>query len=312
MTSTKPQGIQVGWIGVGEMGYGMGKNLNSYLVSQGSRLNVWNRTTSKTDCLKQDGAYIATSIEDLVSKSNIIFTSLSNDAAVESIYKELLKHADTIQDPIIFVETSTIHPHLTAKNAELLSAYPQHTYLQCPVFGRPDRALAGQLVWVTSGNAEAIEKVRPYIGSMAKGTIDLHTPDVTKGSSFKLLGNFFVAGSMELLAEGLVLAEKVNIEQKAVFELINGLFGSPVWIGYSQKIAGGHTSKVGGYPIDLGLKDVGHMRTLAAEHGASLPTADITYKHFETMQAEGKGDQDWTSLIEVIREGPASQNKQDH
>ncbi|KAG0277192.1 hypothetical protein BGZ97_009946, partial [Linnemannia gamsii] len=234
--------------------------------------------------------------------TNIVFTSLSNDAAVESVYKQLYAHASTTQEPIIFIETSTIHPSVAAKNQELLSAYPQHTYLQCPVFGRPDRALAGQLVWVTSGDNNALSEVQPLIASMAKGTIDLHTPDVQKASSFKLLGNFFVAGSIELLAEGFALAEKVSLPQSSVLELINGLFGSPVWIGYSQKIVEGKRSKVGGYPVELGLKDVGHMRSLAEEHGASLPTADVAYGHLERMRYQGKGDQDWTTLIEVIRE----------
>ncbi|KAF9906385.1 hypothetical protein EC991_000715 [Linnemannia zychae] len=304
-----PQDFKVGFIGIGEMGFGMAKNLNSYLISQGSRLTIWTRTPGpKTDLLQQDGAHLAVSIADLTASSNVIFTSLSNDAAVEDVYKQLLEHAGTTQDPIVFIETSTIHPSVTAKNVDLFAKYPQHTYLQCPVFGRPDRALAGQLVWVTSGSSLALDHIKPLIGSMSKGTIDLHTLDVTKASSFKLLGNFFVAGSIELLAEGLALAEKIDIPQDSVLNLISGLFGSPVWIGYSQKIASGVTTKEGGYPVDLGLKDVGHMRSLAKEHGASLPTADVAFRHLESMRAKGKGDQDWTSLIEVIREGPSSTN----
>ncbi|KAF9921979.1 hypothetical protein FBU30_007936 [Linnemannia zychae] len=204
-----------------------GKEPHAYLLSQGTRLNVWNRSVSKTDALRNEGAHIVASIQELAASSNIIFTSLSNDAAVESVYEQLIQHAATTQEPIIFVKTSTIHPSVATKNVELLSAYSQHAYLQCPVFGRPERALTGQLVWVTSGNSTALEKVKPYIGSMAKGTIDLNTTDVSKASSFKLLGNFFVADSIELLAEGLALAEKVDLLQKTVLELIHGLFGSP-------------------------------------------------------------------------------------
>ncbi|KAK5808055.1 NAD binding domain of 6-phosphogluconate dehydrogenase-domain-containing protein [Linnemannia elongata] len=306
MTNT-PQPLKVGWIGIGEMGYGMAKNLHAYLASQGSHLTVWNRSLRKTDALKDQGAHIATTIQELVSTSNVIFTSLSTDAAVEDVYDQLAQLASRVQEQIIFIETSTIHPSVAAKNQELLSPYPQqHAYLQCPVFGRPDRALAGQLVFVTSGPAAALSRIHPLIASMSRSTIDLHTADVTKASSFKLLGNFFVAGSIELLAEGLALGEKLSLPQSSVLHLINGLFGSPVWIGYSQKIVEGKKSKEGGYPVELGLKDVGHMRRLAEEHGASLPTADVAYGHLERMKSQGKGDQDWTTLIEVIREGPSS------
>ncbi|KAF8925184.1 hypothetical protein BGZ47_003446 [Haplosporangium gracile] len=123
----------------------MVKNFHSYLASHGSHLTIWNRSPEKTSSLQNEGAQIASSIQDLASNSTIIFTSLSNDAAVEAVYKQLIARASTTQESIIFVETSTIHPSIAAKNLELLSTYPQHTYLQCPVFGRPDRTLAGQL-----------------------------------------------------------------------------------------------------------------------------------------------------------------------
>ncbi|KAF9906387.1 hypothetical protein EC991_000717 [Linnemannia zychae] len=303
------QDIRIGWIGLGEMGYGMAKNLNAYLVSQGSHLTVWNRSPGKTDAIQQQGAHVASSVEDITSTSNIIFTSLANDAAVENVYEQLLQVASKSQEQIIFIDTSTIHPTTATKISQLVSAYPQHRYLQCPVFGRPDRAYAAKLIWVASGDAAAIEKLQPYFASMSQKTIDLKTLDVSKASSFKLLGNFFVVGTVELLAEGFALAEKIDIEKSAVLGFIESFFPTPSWIGYSQKIASGSTEKAGGFPVELGLKDVGHMRKLAADHGATLPTADVAYKNLEKLKAQGKGDQDWSSIFEVLREGPSSQEQ---
>ncbi|KAF8937783.1 hypothetical protein BGZ47_008861 [Haplosporangium gracile] len=302
------QDIRIGWIGLGEMGYGMAKNLHSYLASHGSHLTVWNRSPGKTDAIKEQGARVATSIEDLASTSSVIFTSLANDAAVENVYEQLVQLASEVEEQIIFVETSTIHPTTATKISQLVAAYPQHRYLQCPVFGRPDRAHAGQLVWVASGDAATIEKLQPYFGSMSKNTIDLKTTDVSKASSFKLLGNFFVVGTIELLAEGFALAEKVDIDKSAMLHFIESFFPTPSWIGYSQKIASGSTEKAGGFPVTLGLKDVGHMKKLAADHGATLPTADIAYRHLERMKAQGKGDQDWSSIIEVNRTAKKAEN----
>ncbi|KAK3836195.1 MAG: NAD binding domain of 6-phosphogluconate dehydrogenase-domain-containing protein [Linnemannia gamsii] len=299
--------IRIGWIGLGEMGYGMAKNLHNYLASHGSRLTVWNRSPEKTDAIYEQGAAVASSIGSLASTCNVIFTSLSNDAAVENVYEQLLQVAGKNQEQTIFVDTSTIHPTTATKICQLVSAYPQHRYLQCPVFGRPDRAHAGQLVWVASGDAAAIGKLQPYFASMSKNTIDLKTTDVAKASSFKLLGNFFVVGSVELLAEGFALAEKIDIDKNAVLGFIETFFPTPSWIGYSQKMATGSTDKAGGFPVELGLKDVGHMRKLAADHGATLPTADLAYGHLEKLKAQGKGDQDWSSIVDILREGPSSQ-----
>ncbi|KAG0286020.1 hypothetical protein BGZ96_009807 [Linnemannia gamsii] len=303
------QDIRIGWIGLGEMGYGMAKNLHAYLAAHGSHLTVWNRSPGKTDAIKEQGAHVANSIENLASTSNVIFTSLANDAAVENVYGQLVQLASKVQEQIIFVDTSTIHPSTATKVSQLVSAYPQHRYLQCPVFGRPDRAHAGQLIWVASGDAATIEKLQPYFGSMSMNTIDLKTTDVSKASSFKLMGNFFVVGTIELLSEGFALAEKVDIDKNAMLQFVETFFPTPSWIGYSQKIASGSADKAGGFSVDLGLKDVGHMRKMAADHGAALPTADVAYRHLERLKAQGKGDQDWSSIVEVLREGPDAEKK---
>ncbi|KAI1318505.1 hypothetical protein EDD11_006387 [Mortierella claussenii] len=304
------QDIRIGWIGLGEMGLGMALNLQKYLSSQtpSSQLTVWNRSPGKTDQVESIGAHVAPSIEDLVAKNNVIFTSLSNDTAVEAVYKQLFELTSKIQEPLIFIECSTIHPTVATKNAEHLKKQsPQHVYLQCPVFGRPPAAHAAQLIWVASGDEKAIQTLNPYFASMSKRTINLKTNDVGLASSFKLIGNFFVVGTIELLAEGLSLAEKVNVDQKAVLSLIESLFPSTVWMGYSQKMAEGSTTKEGGFSAELGMKDVGHMRQLAADHGAALPTADLAYKHLQELKDQGKGQQDWSSMIDVLREKPSAQ-----
>ncbi|KAF9317552.1 hypothetical protein BG003_000635 [Podila horticola] len=293
---------RIGWIGLGEMGYRMAGNLQRYLASRSLSMTVWNRTPAKSAKMHQKhGVRVAKSLEDLVAQSNIIFTSLSNDAVVEEIYETLIYLAGLVDHSIIFVETSTIYPALATKLKERLAVTPQHTYLQCPVFGRPPVAKAAKLVWVTSGDEKAIKKMCLYFTTMSKSIIHLKTTNVASACSFKLIGNFFVVGSMELLAEGLTLAEKADVSQESVLKFVEAFFPAPSWIEYSQKMVKGATSKENGFSVDLGLKDVGHMRQLAAETGASLPTADLAYNHLQTVKESGKGDQDWSSMISSLR-----------
>ncbi|KAG0083317.1 hypothetical protein BGZ93_009099 [Podila epicladia] len=294
---------RIGWIGLGEMGYRMAGNLQRYLVSRSLSMTVWNRTPAKSAKMNQKhGVRVAKSLEDLVAQSNIIFTSLSNDAAVEEIYETLIYFAGLVDHSIIFVETSTIYPGLATKLKERLAVTPQHTYLQCPVFGRPPVAKAAKLVWVTSGDEKAIKKMCLYFTTMSKSIIHLKTTNVASACSFKLIGNFFVVGSMELLAEGLTLAEKADVSQESVLKFVEAFFPAPSWIEYSQKmVKGGAATKENGFSVDLGLKDVGHMRQLAAETGASLPTADLAYNHLQAVKESGKGDQDWSSMISALR-----------
>ncbi|KAF9094877.1 hypothetical protein BGX29_001312 [Mortierella sp. GBA35] len=307
---------RIGWIGLGEMGYNMAKNLQGYLSSRSLTMNVWNRSPAKSAKMHHHGARVAKSIEDLVAQSNIIFTSLANDTAVEEIYEILIDLAGQVDHSIIFVETSTIYPTLATKLKERLAVTPQHTYLQCPIFGRPSVAKAAKLIWVTSGDEKAIKKLCLYFTTMSKSIIHLKTTDVARACSFKLVGNFFVVGTMELLAEGLTLAEKADVDQEHVLKFIETFFPTPSWTEYSKKMIQdkkGATSfsskkesskdkdKEPGFSVELGLKDVGHLRQLALETGASLPTADLAYNHLMAVKEQGKGDQDWSSMIDSLK-----------
>ncbi|KAF9994265.1 hypothetical protein BGZ65_010111 [Modicella reniformis] len=293
---------RVGWIGLGEMGYNMANNLQRYLASRSLTMTVWNRNPEKSKKMHHHGAHVAKSIEDLVAQSNIIFTSLANDAAVEEIYEILIDLAGQVDHSIIFVETSTIYPALATKLKERLAVTPQHTYLQCPIFGRPSLAKAAKLIWVTSGDEKAIKKLCLYFTTMSKSIIHLKTTDVARACSFKLVGTFFVVGTMELLAEGLTLAEKADVDQESVLKFIEAFFPAPSWTEYSKKMVQRTTNpKDVGFSVELGLKDVGHMRQLAQETGASLPTADLAYNHLLILKEQGKGHQDWSSMISSLK-----------
>ncbi|KAF9310199.1 hypothetical protein BG003_008827 [Podila horticola] len=296
---------RIGWIGLGEMGYNMANNLQRYLASIHLSMTVWNRTPARSAKMHPHGAHVAKTIEDLVAQSNIVFTSLANDAAVEEVYAKLISLAGEVHHPIIFVETSTIYPALATKLSEAIRAQnPQHIYLQCPVFGRPPVAKAAKLIWVTSGDEKAIKKMCLYFTTMSKSIIHLKTLDVAKACNFKLIGNFFFVGTMELLAEGLTLAEKSDVPAESVLKFVEAVFPAPTWVEYSRKMVGGGSSSVakahkdeGGFSVDLGLKDVGHLRQLAQEKGASVPVADVAHAHLKQVQDQGLGHQDWTTLI---------------
>lgn len=293
---------KIGWIGLGEMGTEMASNLHKHLAQSGAHLTVWNRSVDKTTRLAQLGATVAPSVEAVFASSNIIFTSLANDAAVEAVYATLLPLAAARQDPVIFVETSTVYPTLPTKlHAQLQASSPQHTYLQCPVFGRPPAAAAAQLIWVASGNAKAIAHLTPYFTSMSKAILDLHTEDVARACAFKLVGNFFVVGTIELLAEGLTLGDKNGVASADVLKLVELMFPSPVWVNYSRLLVAADKPKAGGFPVTLGLKDVGHMQRLAEESGAKLPSAEVARQNLAAVQEQGYGDQDWTSMIRALQ-----------
>jgi len=88
--------VQIGWIGLGAMGYLMARNLANHrgtYLEQQPPLLVWNRSKEKSEKLLREldnrKVAIAQTIVDVATKCDIIVFSLSSDDVIRSVYKEL-------------------------------------------------------------------------------------------------------------------------------------------------------------------------------------------------------------------------------
>lgn len=95
-----PTSVQIGWIGLGAMGYLMARNLANHRAAQGGQqqqqqppLLVWNRSKEKSEKLLRDlgerKVAIAQTVVDLATASDVILVSLSDDNVIKSVYKEV-------------------------------------------------------------------------------------------------------------------------------------------------------------------------------------------------------------------------------
>lgn len=88
--------VQVGWIGLGAMGYPMARNLANHRAThleQQPPLLVWNRSKEKSEKLLHElgdrKVAIAQTVVDVATKCDIVLTSLASDEVVKSVYKEI-------------------------------------------------------------------------------------------------------------------------------------------------------------------------------------------------------------------------------
>lgn len=87
--------LQIGFVGLGAMGYLMARNLAMHRASHpaGSPpLLVWNRTVSKAEKLVkelgEDKIRLAQNLGQVASDCDVIITNLATDAVVKSIYEQ--------------------------------------------------------------------------------------------------------------------------------------------------------------------------------------------------------------------------------
>lgn len=134
------------------------------LVEKGSLdkpVLLYNRTRKRSEYLAATLApgktEIVDTIEEGVKRADIVFTILSNDAAVRAVFESALKKDVGDLKNKLFVECSTIHPDTTEQLARDAAAAGAR-FVASPVFGAPPVADAGQLIFVPAGPRAAIEQ----------------------------------------------------------------------------------------------------------------------------------------------------------
>ncbi|CAG7998347.1 unnamed protein product [Penicillium olsonii] len=274
MTSPPPR---VGWYGLGSMGLGMSLNLQKHIKANAlPPLRYSNRTLSKGDLLRDEGAVAEGKFEDLVQNSDVIFTMISMDDVLIELLNKALLVGDALKGKI-FVDTSTIHPDTSEWAASRLNEHGAD-FITAPVFGASAVAAAGKLIFAVSGPAKAVTTVTPLIKDiMGRSIIDMGE-DVQKSSLLKISGNILVISFMEVIAEAQVFAEVTGIGNQQLEEFIGNMFG-PVLESYSKRITSGayapplDTSP--GFAAALASKDMKHALSIAASNGTRLPTLEV-------------------------------------
>jgi 3-hydroxyisobutyrate dehydrogenase-like beta-hydroxyacid dehydrogenase len=169
------------------MGLGMAMNLQRHMSNTGGPdVKFFNRTISRGAPLQDIGGSPASSVADLVANTDIIFMSLSDDAALNSTI-DLMTAEDANLSGKLIVDTTTVHPTTTGAAQQRVSERGA-SFLAAPVFGASPVAAQGQLLWILAGPESAVQAVTPFItGVMGRGIIRLGE-DVRQATIMKTAG----------------------------------------------------------------------------------------------------------------------------
>lgn len=255
-------------------------------------LLIFNRTTSKAEALssKIGHSSVASSIPDLVSKSDIIFYCLGEDP---SVLENADKMLETSVKGKIFVNCSTIHPDTTKEENDRITK-AGGLFVAMPVFGAPPMADSGNLICVLAGPSDVAEKVKPYTtGVMARAIIDFSGQEPSKATLLKVIGNTFILSMVTTLSEGHTLAEKSGLGTDELHKFVEIMFPGP-FTAYSQRMLTGDYYKRDEplFTVDLARKDARHAKKIASDSGMRMRIAELGDEYLVGVKEEmaEKGD----------------------
>ncbi len=259
----------IGFIGLGHLGLPLATNL----LNAGYALRVYNRTESKAQSLVAQGAYLASRPVDVVTNGGLVATIVWDDAALKSVVMSngFLEH---VGSGGVHLSMSTVLPE-TAKKLAAIHAQHGCTYVEAPIFGRPEAAVARQLWIPVAGPQHAKERVQPLLSAMGGRGIFDFGEEVGAATLVKLVGNFLICSAGYSLREALSMAENSGVDPKAVIDMLTRtLFSAPIYQNYGQRIAE-HTVPFSQNAIPL--KDVGLFQKTAHQVESPTPIASLLY-----------------------------------
>lgn len=281
--------MDIGFIGLGNMGGGMAANL----LKAGHRVTVYNRSPEKAEPLVQAGATAAHTVAD-ACRGEVVFTMLADDRAVEGVAFGDGGIVASLAPGATHVSSSTISVALSERLAAAHAEAGQR-YAAAPVFGRPEAASAAKLFVVAAGEPQVLQPLTPLFDAIGQRTFvvseEPHTANLVK-----LSGNFLIASVIESLSEAVALVTKAGVDRQQYVDILTStLFSAPAYQTYGGLIAR-RQFEPAGFAAQLGLKDVRLALAAAEQLEVPLPVASLLRDRFLTLVATGAGHLDWSAL----------------
>jgi 3-hydroxyisobutyrate dehydrogenase len=246
--------------------------MSQALVKDGWTLSVYDRDPARADGLS---AEIVGKPAELAGCA-VIALAVPDDEAVTQLLDELIP---VLAPGSAVLVHSTILPGTAQRLASLLEDHGIG-FLDVPVSGGAERALAGTLTAMVGGRPELLDHVRPVLDSVAAEVI--HTGPAGAGAAVKLANQLMMFAALAGVQEALALAGAYGVPEEVVLEAVGTSTGDS-WItrnwGFFDQVAAAYDRA--GTPVRdrPWSKDLWDVVAAAREHSVPVPVAGLLAQH---------------------------------
>ncbi|KND92052.1 putative 3-hydroxyisobutyrate dehydrogenase, mitochondrial [Tolypocladium ophioglossoides CBS 100239] len=283
-----------GFVGLGQMGYQMAKNLQSKLKPS-DKVTIFDINAEAVEGLEAEmkaasngaAVEVAASAFDASKDADTVITVLPEPQHVQGVYKSMLTSSLPKRDRV-FIDCSTIDPSTSRQVAKSVADAGQGTFVDAPMSGGVVGATAGTLTFMLGAEASTVARVEPALLLMGRKV--LHCGGQGAGLSAKLANNYLLALNNIATAEAMNLGMRWGLDAKTLAGVINVSTGrcwpsetnNPVK-GVVETAPAGRDYR-GGFGISLMKKDLRLAMVAAREAGARMALADAALGVYEEAE----------------------------
>jgi 4-hydroxybutyrate dehydrogenase/sulfolactaldehyde 3-reductase len=285
----------IAFIGLGQMGQPMSLNL----LKGGHALQVFDVNQSAVDTLVNAGAKGCSTPAEAASGADFLITMLPNGELVHDVLLGENGAVNTLGQDALVIDMSTIHPlhsdQLIAQMAKL-----GFQMMDVPVGRTSDQAVTGSLLLLAGGSEAQLERARPVLMLMGNELVNAGGPGM--GIRVKIVNNYMSIALNALSAEAATLCEALGLDFDVALTVMKG---TPANKGHftttwPNKVLKGDLSPA--FMVDHAHKDIGLALDVANRLHTTLPMGAAARETYNQARADGRGKQDWTAVLEYLRE----------
>lgn len=289
-------GIQIGFVGLGRMGGNMCRRLSD----EGYDVRVvCDRYLTVAEGLAEEiGVDAVGSAAEVAEKCDVIFTVVTDDAAMEEIYfgqAGLLGRAAGKT----FINCATVTPEIHERVEAAVREAGGRTLAASMASSIP-QARDGSLYLMVGGDAEVYEEQKELLEVLSKTL--RHVGRTGDAARIKSLVNMVMNINTAGLAEGLGVGEKLGIDLKMLCEIFaqTGANSRVLETDAEDMLEREHDCF---FSAAHAAKDSGIANGLARQCGIEVPLSQATEKQYRKMMEHGMGELDKSGIAELTFAG---------
>jgi len=289
--------MNIGFIGLGNMGSGMAGNLLNYCRKNGYSLLVLDLNRSIVDDFVIRGAIDGKSVKLMLPQCDVFFTSLPSSKEINQITYGTEGILQNLKAQTTWFETST---NELAEWEKIAAAAPDHlTLVDAPVTGGAEGAAAGTLTVLLGSDKEVLVQFQPLLESFADRVVRMGPSGagyVTKLAQLHL--NYLVAQG---IGEAMMLGARADLDLNVLHEVLqNSCAQSYVVDHYIPKVLDGSYDP--SFTLGLAQKDMRLITELGSHLGIDLTLANKVHATYQLATEKYGFDEPHLSVIRLIEE----------
>ncbi|MDB2591279.1 NAD(P)-dependent oxidoreductase [Candidatus Pelagibacter bacterium] len=280
----------VGFIGVGYMGYGIAKNV---LEKGNSLFVIANKNRKPIDRIVGLGAIEVNTLEEFKEKKlNVLVKCVTNTP----IAKEIATKLSNILDENTLIIDITTHNKTGSIETEKIYQSNNINYVECPVMGGPVQAEQGVLGGIVGASEANFKLAEPYLKLFCKNYF--HFGPVGMGAKSKLLNNFLTLGNAALINHMAKAAKQFDLNLQKLFDVAKlGSGNSAALIRVFDALLQGDSTGFK-FTASNSVKDLTYIQDLLKDFPEAEKIAEDNKNYFQKAVDDGYGENFISELID--------------